>query len=198
MMTFAFIDSVQGWWHGLSFAPQVFYGIGLVAGFVSLLLALLAVLGLEHHDSIDGLGHGGVDHGGGGIFSVKPLTGFFLGFGWAGGLALDQGLSMPLALLCAFAAGGALMAVVVAMFRGILAMRSDGTVRIADSVGAVGTVYVTLPADKAVGGQVTVNFHGRQETFSALNAASRALLSGEKVKVVAAIDSATLLVEPLA
>ena len=36
------------------------------------------------------------------------------------------------------------------------------------AVGAVGTVYITVPARKAAGGQVVVNFSGRQETFAAL------------------------------
>ena len=74
------------------------------------------------------------------------------------------------------------MAVIVLMFRTILAMRSDGTVRIADTVGAVGTVYISLPPAKAAGGQVVVNFKGRQETYAALSTAERPLPSGDKVK----------------
>jgi hypothetical protein len=197
MLNLALIDTIGNWWEALSLARQFFYGIGLVAGFFSVVLAVMAVIGLEHHDAVDAVG-ADLDHGGGGVFSIKPLTGFFLGFGWAGGLAMDFGLGLPVALLCATAAGGAIMGLIVLMFRGILAMRSDGTMRIADCIGAVGTVYITLPASKATGGQVTVNFRGRQETFAALNAAARTLPSGEKVKVLAVVDGATVLVEPLA
>jgi membrane protein implicated in regulation of membrane protease activity len=158
---------------------------------------------MDHHDSVDAIGAAdasGAHDGdsGGGIFSIKPLTGFFLGFGWAGGFALDAGFSFVAAIACALGAGGAIMAVIVLMFRTILAMRSDGTVRIADTVGAVGTVYISLPPARAAGGQVVVNFKGRQETFAALCAAERPVPSGDKVKVVAVVDSRTLLVEPLA
>jgi len=85
MTTFALLDQFSGWWTGMTFPQQVFYGIGLLAGFASLILAALAFLGLEHHDAIDAAGTD-LDHGGGGVFSIKPLTGFFLGFGWAGAI----------------------------------------------------------------------------------------------------------------
>ena len=74
---------------------------------------------------------------------------------------------------------------------------SDGTARIADAVGAVGTVYVTVPPALATGGQVTVSFKGRQETYEALQSGRAALASGAKVRVKELVDSRTLLVEPL-
>ena len=194
---FAMIDQLSGWWSGLTDAQQVFYGIGLVAGLVSIVLAVLAFLGMEHHDAVDAVG-ADFDHGGGGIFSIKPLTGFFLGFGWAGGLALRAGLILPMAVMVALASGGVIMGLIILMFRAIYSMRSDGTMRPEEAVGAIGTVYVTLPPSRAAGGQVIVNFSGRQETFSALNTSDRSLPSGEKVKVLQVIDSRTLLVEPLA
>lgn len=197
MITLALIDQVGGWWTELGLAKQIFYGIGLCAGLVSLVLALLSFIGIEHHDAVDAIGTADLGHGGGGIFSVKPLTGFFLGFGWAGGMTLDYGASLPVAILIALVAGGVIMAVIVVMFRLIISMRSDGTMRIADAAGAIGTVYITLPPDKAAGGQVTVSFKGRQETFAALNQTARPLASGEKIRVVSVIDARTVLVEPL-
>jgi hypothetical protein len=193
-MTLAFTDQITGWWESLTQAKQLFYGIGIVAGLIALVLAVLGFIGMEHTDAVDAVDAAGVDHGGGGIFSIKPLTGFFLGFGWAGGIALDAGLSIGVSLLIAFGAGGTIMAIVVAMFRAILSMRSDGTVQIKQAVGAIGTVYVTLPAHMAPGGQVVVNFGGRQETLAAISGADQPIASGEKVSVVSIIDSRTVLV----
>lgn len=197
MTTLAFIDQVAQWWDQLNLARQVFYGIGLAAAAVALVLAIMGFIGMEHHDAMDAVDMN-LDHGGGGIFSVKPLTGFFLGFGWAGGVALEAGWSLLGALAAAGVAGASIMALIVAMFRAIYAMRSDGTMRINDALGAIGTVYVSLPPAKAAGGQVTVNFKGRQETLAALNSAGHVVPSGEKIKVVAIIDGRTVLVEPLA
>jgi len=197
MTTLALLNQVSQWWDELNLARQVFYGIGVIAGFMAVILAILAVIGMEHHDAVDAIGSADAGDGGGGIFSVKPLTGFFLGFGWGGGLALDGGLGMIAATIVAVLSGGALMAIIVVMFRAIHGMRSDGTVRIEDALNATGTVYITLPASKVSGGQVVVSFRGRQETFSALNTADRAIPSGERVKVIQIIDSRTVLVEPL-
>jgi hypothetical protein len=198
MTTLALIDQVTRWWDEFSLAKQIFYGIALTAGLVSLILMVMAVLGMEHDDAVDALASGGnVDHDGGGIFSVKPLTGFFLGFGWIGGFSLGRGAEVWLAVVFGCMAGGAMMAVIVFMFRTILGIRSDGTARIEDAVGSVGTVYVTLPPTRASGGQVTVNFRGRQETYAALNAGDQVVPSGEKVKVVSLIDARTVLVERL-
>jgi len=196
MTTLALISQVSQWWDELNLARQVFYGIGVIAGFMAVILAILAMIGMEHHDAVDAIGSADAGDGGG-IFSVKPLTGFFLGFGWGGGLALDNGLGMIAATLVAVLSGGALMAIIVAMFRAIHGMRSDGTMRIDDALNATGTVYITLPPSKASGGQVVVSFRGRQETFAALTTADRAIPSGERVKVIQIIDPRTVLVEPL-
>lgn len=195
MTTFlGFVDQIGGWWNELTFAKQLFYGLGLLAGLLSLVLAALAILGMEHADAADALESAGA---GGGIFSIKPLTGFFLGFGWAGGLSLEGGLSLGAALAVAFVAGGAVMAAIVAMIRAIYSLKSDGTMQIARAVGAVGTVYITIPPDKLAGGQVVVNFSGRQETLEALSSAAEPIPAGTKITVKSVVDGRTVFVERL-
>ena len=190
----AFLEGLS-WWVRLSAAQQFFYSIGIIAGIVTVVMAILALIGLDHHD-VD-VAH--ADHlEGSSLLSVKPITGFFLGFGWGGGIALEAGLSLTLASLVAVGGGAALMVALGWLIRAIYSMRSDGTRRIDDAIGAIGTVYVTLPPNRASGGQINVTVSGRLETIPALNAALRAVPGGEKVKVVGVVDSNTLLVEPLA
>lgn len=195
MTNLALIQQIGGWWDDLTLAKQVFYGIGIVAGFISLVLAVLTFAGMDHHDAPD-VGDAG-DLGGSAVFSVKPLTGFFLGFGWAGGMALDAGWTLVTALVIALVVGSVLMGIVLWMIRAIYRMRSDGTMQVEKAVGAIGTVYITIPPRKAAGGQVIVNFSGRQETFGALTAAEATIASGEKVRVLSLVDRRTVLVEPL-
>jgi membrane protein implicated in regulation of membrane protease activity len=190
---FALLESFV-WWVRLTAAQQLFYGIGILAGLATLVMAGLALIGLDHHDVPDV----SVDHGGGtSLFSTKPLTGFFLGFGWGGGIALDCGMSVPLATLIGLGVGAVLMFLFAWMIRAIYSIQSDGTRRINDAVGGVGTVYVTLPPARAVGGQIMVTVSGRLETLAALSVSNRALPSGEKVKVIGVVDTNTVLVEPL-
>lgn len=188
--------SILDSWAALPAAQQLFFGIGIIAGGVSLILAVMSAVGLEHHDVVDLPDSIGWDAGGGGIFSVKPLTGFLLGFGWAGGLASVAGLGPLAATAVALASGLATMGLVVGVFRLVLGMRSDGTARIADTLHASATVYVSLPPSRQAGGQVTVHFRGRQETFQALNRSDRPVPSGERVRVVEVLDAQTVLVEP--
>jgi membrane protein implicated in regulation of membrane protease activity len=191
---FALFDSFK-WWANLTNAQQFFYGIGIVAGIVTLIMGVMALIGLEHHDA--DIAHG--DHlDGASLLSVKPITGFFLGFGWAGGIALEMGTSLIVATLIAFVCGFVVMVVIAFLIRAIYSMRSDGTRQINNAIGAIGTVYITLPASRAGGGQINVTVSGRLETLAALNASIRPVPSGEKVKVVGVVDTNTVIVEPLA
>lgn len=195
---FALFESFT-WWARLTGAQQFFYGIGIAAGVVTLVLVVLTLIGLDHHDA-DFSGHDGVagDHvDGSSLLSVKPITGFFLGFGWGGGIALESGLSLPLATVAAAVNGAILMVLLAWAIKFIYSFRTDGTRRINDAIGAIGTVYVTLPPSRASGGQINVTVSGRLETLAALNAALKSIPSGEKVKVVGVIDTNTVLVEPL-
>jgi hypothetical protein len=195
---FALFESFT-WWAHLTSAQQFFFGLGIAAGVLTLVLAALTLVGLDHHDA-DFSGHdfAGDHMGGSSLLSVKPITGFFLGFGWAGGIALEHGLSLTIATLIAAGSGIVLMLALASLIRAIYSLRTDGTRKINDAIGAIGTVYVTLPPSRASGGQINVTVSGRLETLPALNAALRAVPSGEKVKVVGIIDPNTVLVEPLA
>lgn len=183
------------WWAGLTGAQQLFYGIGIIAGIATLVMAVLLLIGFDHHDVPD---HVDIDHGGGtSLFSTKPLTGFFLGFGWAGGIALDMGASVTIATMIGVGVGAVLMLSLAWLLKTVFAMRSDGTRQINDAIGAIATVYVSLPPSRATGGQVQVTVSGRLETLGALSVSSRAIPSGEKVKVISVVDTHTVLVEPL-
>lgn len=184
------------WWARLSTAQQFFYGIGIAAGIVTLVLAVLTLVGLGNHDADVG-GHDGDAADGSSLLSIKPITGFFLGFGWGGGIALDNGLSVSLATVIALINGVVLMLALAAVIRMIYSLRTDGTRKIDDAIGAIGTVYVTLPAARAAGGQINVTVSGRLETLAALNAALHPVASGEKVRVVSVVDTNTVVVEPI-
>jgi membrane protein implicated in regulation of membrane protease activity len=185
------------WWARLSTAQQFFYGVGIIAGLLTLIMAVFALFGLDDHDTDVG-GAAGDHMDGSSLFSTKPITGFFLGCGWTGGIALDAGKSLGMATLIAFGSGSVLMFALAWVIRTIYSLRNDGTRQINDAIGAIGTVYVTLPPSRVAGGQINVTVSGRLETLAALNAALRAIPSGEKVKVVGVIDTNTVLVEPLA
>jgi len=76
-------------------------------------------------------------------------------------------------------------------------LRSDGTVRIERAVGKSGTVYLTVPAQRAGVGKVTLNLQNRTLECQAVTARSE-LATGAKVVVVSVIGPDTVEVAPAA
>lgn len=193
---FAFLDSLVPWWDDLSFARQFFFGVGIVSGVLLLALFVLTLFGSGHAEAVDAV-HTELAADGVSIFSVKPVTGFFLGFGWVGVIATGEGASPMVAALFGLGTGGVIMVGIYGLLRFFYSMRSDGTMRFNDAVGAIGTVYLSIPASRGGGGQVTVAFRNRQETVAAITESATPIPSGEKVKVARLLDSRTLVVERL-
>lgn len=192
---------LDSWWNSLGTALQVYYGVAIVTTFLLLLQLALALLGFDH----DADAGGGMDHDFGdghdsglSILSVRSVTAFFAGFGWGGVVAIRQGLSIPGATVAAVATGGALMAAVVGLMRGLYAMRSSGNLDYKNAIGVVGNVYLPIPPSMQGPGQVEVLVQGRLVVVPAFTRAPRRLPNGERVRVVETLDAQTLVVDPLA
>jgi hypothetical protein len=183
------------WWDALQLEKQIFYGIGLISLALLILQLFLSLIGAGL-DQFDLPGSG--DHSSGlGVLSIRSVTAFFAGFGWIGVICLNNGLSLPIAIAAAFAAGGALMIGTNLLMIGMMALQSSGTLDYHNAIGAVGTVYSTVAADRKHAGQVEVLVQGRYITAEAFTKHSEALKPGEKVRVKELIGASTLLVEPL-
>lgn len=183
------------WWDALQLEKQIFYGIGLISLALVIIQLFLSVIGagIEHFD-LPGSG----EHGSGlGVLSIRSVTAFFLGFGWTGVICLNNGLSLPIAIAAAFAAGAALMIGMNLLMLGMLALQSSGTLDYKNAVGEIGTVYSTIAQDRKHAGQVEVMVQGRYITAEAFTSHHKALTPGTKVRVTELIGTSTLLVEPL-
>ncbi len=184
------------WWQGLSPELRVFYGIGIIATFFLLLQLALLLFGFGGVDDIGGLADVADQDSGLGLFSIRGITAFFLGFGWTGVIALKAGLGLVTAIILGLLVGGALMLAIYAMMRAMLRLQSSGTLDYHNAVGEVGTVYVTLPPFQKGGGQVEVMIQGRLVVADALQKGGSAIAPGTKVRVLEIVGRSTLLVEP--
>jgi len=194
------------WWDALRIDLQIFYTLGILATLVLFLQFVMMFFGFGDHDVSGGhdlhvggvhTGQGGVHTDGLNIVSVRTVTAFFFGFGWAGVLAIKQGFSTLGATLIAIVVGALFMAIVYSLMRFVYGLRASGTVDYNNAVGLVGDVYVTVPAKRSGSGQVQILVQGRVRFVPALTEANRDLPGGSKIKVVKLIDQNTLLVEPL-
>jgi hypothetical protein len=184
------------WWNSLLIEKQIFYAIGLFSLAVLLLQILLTLVGVGHHDA-DFSGHG--DHDSGiGLLTVRTVTAFFVGFGWTGAIMLNRGYSMTAAIAAGAATGVVFLLATAFLIRNLLRLQSGGgNVDYNNAIGLVGTVYTTVPAAEAGGGQIELMIQGRLMMAEAYTKAARNLPPSSKAKVVALIGQTTLLVEPL-
>ncbi len=183
------------WWSELAIAHKVFYAIAIATSVVLVLQLFLSFFGFDGDADTDF--EAGDVHGGGGVFSLRTITGFFTGFGWGGVAALESGLGLAAAVLVALVAGGALMATILFLMRGIYAMRYEGTLDYRNAIGAAGSAYIPIPAAMAGPGQVEVLVQGRLCVVRAFTRSAHKIAARARVKVVDVLAQQTLLVEPL-
>jgi hypothetical protein len=187
---------MSDWWNSLLIEKQIFYAIGLFSLAVLLLQILLTLVGVGHHDA-DFSGHHDHDTGMG-LLTVRTVTAFFVGFGWAGVIMLNRGYSMMAAIGTGAATGLVFLLTTAFLIRNLLRLQSSGgNIDYNGAIGLVGTVYITIPGAEAGGGQVELNIQGRLMMVDAYTKAASTLRPNSKVKVVGLIGGSTLLVEPL-
>lgn len=192
---------MDAWWTGLGSERQIFYGIALFATLLLLVQLVLLFFGAEVDADVDADlgGAGDVGHGdaGGSVFSVRSLSAFLAGFGWAGVAALQAGWSVGAATLAALAVGGLFMGGILALMRALMGLRDSGTLDYHNAIGQVGTVYLAVPAAMAGPGRIEVHVQGRLAVVEAFTRAPRPLAARERVRVTDVLDQTTLVVEPL-
>lgn len=181
------------WWQSLGTPLQLFYLTAFAGSAFLAVQVLLMVLGFDHDADLD------LDAGdaGGHFISVRTVTAFLVGFGWAGVLALRAGYSTLTAVILALGAGAATLLAMVVMLRSLRSMQHDGTLNFRNAVGQPGTVYVTVPAALSGPGQVEVTIQGRLKVVQAMTENAEALPTRSRIRVADVLDDNTLLVAPL-
>ena len=185
------------WWNALLIERQIFYAIGIFSLGILLIQILLAVVGMDGHHDADISGHG--DHDSGiGLITVRTVTAFFVGFGWTGAIMLNNGYSVVAAIFAGAAVGTGFLLGTWFLIHNLLRLQSSGgNVDYNNAIGIVGTVYTTIPAAEAGGGQLELMIQGRLMMAEAYTKASWNLKPNSKAKVIGLIGRSTLLVEPL-
>lgn len=168
--------------------------MGIIAGVFLVIETALALFGFSHHDMPDVA----TDHPDQlGMLSLRTITGFFFGFGWAGAIALKSGFPLLVVILIASLVGAAFLLGIYALMRLLFSMRASGTLDYKNAIGQVATVYVTVPPNRQGGGQVEVLIQGRLQTISCMTSHHEPLPPQSKVRVTGLIDQGTLDVAPL-
>ena len=105
-----------------------------------------------------------------GVITFRTVVAALTFFGLAG-LAASQTTGNPwLVLAVALAAGAGAMFIVAWIMRSLARLNAEGTARIERAVGKSGTVYLTVPGNKAGIGKVQLNLQNRTVECQAVTA----------------------------
>jgi hypothetical protein len=184
----------------------VFLVCAALGGTLLLCQFLLSVLGLGHHD-IDhdhDFGHDhdhGVDHEHEsswytGLLTLRTVLTALTFFGLGGLVALEARLNSSAALGIAVISGVGVLFLVAWLMKSMQHLKADGTVHIERAVGKTGTVYLSVPANQAGAGKVTVKVQNRTIEYQAVTR-QEALATGTPVQVVAVVSPDTVEVIPV-
>lgn len=119
------------------------------------------------------------------VLSFRTLIAAAAFFGVVGKAATSSGLSQPVSLLLALAAGWGAMYGTYWIMRKIAGFSSSGNERIGNAVGKRATVYIPIPASGTGKGKVQVSMQNRIVELQATTDEAQRLPTGETVEVVA-------------
>lgn len=184
------------WWTSLLPAELFYWGVAIFATLLQLILFVAGIFGGGGHDFDHPTDFHDGSSAGGKILSLRALTAFFLGFGWGGVLALQQGMASLGAALVAVGTGVVFTALLLGTLRLLMSLRDEGTLRYENAVGLPGRVYVTVPPNRSGIGQVELMLQGRLITAGAVTESPAALAPQSAIQVTAVEGGNVLLVAP--
>lgn len=128
------------------------------------------------------------------ILTMRTIVSFFVAFGWMGVSLASTELKTFVSMLIAIAFGLLVMFLVALLMYGIYRLQSDGTADNRNALGAAGTVYLAIPAERGGRGKVNVMLQGAYVERDAVTDEAAPLLYGTEVVVVGLSGENTLVV----
>ncbi|WP_419855195.1 hypothetical protein [Candidatus Poriferisodalis sp.] len=178
------------WWQALTGDLQIFYAIAFISSFFLLVQIALLAFGIGADVDI------GDEDPSSGFLSIRTLTAFSFAFGWTGVLMKQADRSTALSVGVAIAAGLAVFLAVGFLWRSFAKLGESGSVDYQSAVGAHGTVYLTVAANRSKPGKVEVMVQGRMRVINALTESDESLPAQTAITVVGVVDPSTVLVAP--
>lgn len=178
------------WWQALTGDLQIFYAIAFISSFFLLVQIALLAFGIGADVDI------GEEDPGSGFLSIRTLTAFSFAFGWTGVLMKQADRSTALSVGVAIAAGLAVFLAVGFLWRSFAKLGESGSIDYQSAVGAHGTVYLTVAANRSKPGKVEVMVQGRMRVINALTESDESLPAQTAITVVGVVDPSTVLVAP--
>ena len=207
------------WWNSLEPAMKVLWAVTLSASLVFVIQTVMTFLGAAGDSDFDinsdfdtdapgDLADGSVDVGADVSEAAHPSTGmnlltfrnfvnFLIGFGWTAILLRNSIPATGLRMLIAILVGVALVVLVMLLFKWLTDMQQSGNINVYKSaVGCEGTVYLTVPGERAGEGKIQITINNAVREYAAVTDGPT-LKTGSRIRVVEVVSANTLLVEEI-
>lgn len=187
---------LAGWWQSLAGFEKIFWGIAL---FFSLLFVIQTVFSFIAGDGDESFGDSdvaiGEDDGmGHGFFTIKNFIAFFTIFGWTGVALIKGNVNQTVTIAVAFAAGLAMVFLMVLLFRSMSKLRASGTLDINNAINQVAETYLFIPAMRGGTGKVHIRIQGSLRELNAITDDLTEIPTGKLVRVTGVVNNNVLLV----
>ncbi|MBT3241794.1 MAG: hypothetical protein HN352_01510 [Bacteroidetes bacterium] len=191
--------SISSWWPTLSALEQVYWIIAIPFTLVFLVQMVLTFFGGD----IDHIEAGGdVDmnvEGDAGMgfqfITLKNLIAFFTIFAWTGIASVEAGFSTALCILISSVSGFLMMIIMASIIYFMGKLADDGTLRLTNAKGKIGSVYLTIPPSRKGFGKVQISVQGLR-TLDAMTDHNEEIKTGAVVEVVDIFNNEIIIVKP--
>ena len=129
------------------------------------------------------------------LFTVKGIMAFLMMGSWVGFLLLRSEIHWGIAMVCALISGFAALLFMAKIMQGLMSLQGDGTLKIKNTLGQIGQVYIRIPAEEKGMGKVNVTVQERFCEFDAVTEQAEPIKTGEMVYITDVRAGNVLVVE---
>lgn len=187
------MEELQKMVQEMDIMEMIYWGTAVVASIAFCIQTVMLFIGFDADADFSG-GDVDFDADGLNLVSVKTIVCFLLGFGWTGVMLYPEMDDKKVVALIAVAVGVVFMMLIALLLKQVLKLSKDNTFTTEHVVDAVAEVYLRIPGGKEHG-KITVSHEG--STHELLAFADEEIATGQKVKVVRAIDEGSVFVEAM-
>jgi membrane protein implicated in regulation of membrane protease activity len=189
---------------GLSLIEIIYWAFTIIGGTLFILRTFMMFIGGSFSDdtldaALEASDAPTSDHNADGdasfkLLSLQGLTSFFMMVGLVGLALLRTNLPTIASVIGGTAAGLLSFWVLSLIFSQMKRLQSEGTIHAKNTVGAEGSVYLSIPKNGT--GQVQIVAQGALKIFDATSKNKHMLSNGDKIRVVG-VDGNILVVEKI-
>ena len=129
------------------------------------------------------------------LFTVRGIMAFLMMGSWVGFLLSRAGIHEVIATVCAFVSGVIALIFMAKLMQILMGLQEDGTIKVKNTLGQIGQVYIRIPGEEKGKGKVNVTIQEKLCEFDAVTEKSETIKTGEMVYITDVRAGNVLVVE---